>query len=97
MKVSKNIASVHAGGGCPLLQEKVPDHGAGRLCAVPVSALHLALGGSKKVKSSIVYRSTFSGSMRIKSKKVLPTDVDEARKMELLATGMRNIFTQHHF
>ena len=51
-----------------------------------LNALHLALGGTKKVKSSVIYR-TFSGSMRIESKKVLPTDVDENRKKELLATG----------
>jgi len=51
-----------------------------------LNALHLALGGTKKVKSSVIYK-TFSGSMSIESKKILPTDVDEARKKELLATG----------
>merc|ERR1719430_3004437 len=44
-----------------------------------LNALHLALGGTKKVKSSVIYK-TFSGSMSIESKKILPTDVDDARK-----------------
>ena len=43
-----------------------------------LNALHLALGGTKKVKSSVIYK-TFSGSMSIESKKILPTDVDDAR------------------
>ena len=51
-----------------------------------LNALHLALGGTKKRNSSIIYK-TFSGSMRIHTKKILPTDVDKAKKDELLATG----------
>lgn len=52
-----------------------------------LNALHLALGGTKKHSSSIIYKS-FSGGMRIHSKKILPTEIsDEARKQELLATG----------
>lgn len=51
-----------------------------------LNALHLALGGTKKHSSSIIYK-TFSGGMRIHSKKILPTEItDEARKAELLAT-----------
>jgi len=51
-----------------------------------LNALHLALGGTKKIKSSVIYK-TFSGSMNIQSKKILPPDVDEEKKKELLATG----------
>ena len=52
-----------------------------------LNALHLALGGTKKHSSSIIYK-TFSGGMRIHSKKILPTDItDDARKKELLASG----------
>lgn len=51
-----------------------------------LNALHLALGGTKKSKSSIIYR-TFRGEMRIHTKKLLPNDVDDAKKEELRATG----------
>ena len=55
-----------------------------------LNALHLALGGTKKIKSSVIYK-TFSGSMNIQSKKILPPDVDEEKKKELLATGRDHI------
>ncbi len=51
-----------------------------------LNTLHLALGGTKKATSSIIYKS-FSGSMKIHSKKLLPADVDPAKKDELLASG----------
>ena len=52
-----------------------------------LNALHLALGGTKKHSSSIIYK-TFSGGMRIHSKKILPTELtDDAKKAELLASG----------
>ena len=51
-----------------------------------LNALHLALGGTKKPSSSIIYK-TFRGSMRIYTKKIMPTDVDDFRKREMLATG----------
>jgi len=52
-----------------------------------LNKLHLALGGTKKRSSSIIYK-TFCGGMRIHSKKILPTEVtDEDKKAELLATG----------
>lgn len=51
-----------------------------------LNALHLSLGGTKKASSSIIYK-TFRGEMRIHTKKILPTDVDESKKAELLASG----------
>ena len=52
-----------------------------------LNALHLALGGTKKRTSSIIYK-TFCGGMKIHSKKLLPSEVqDEAKKAELLASG----------
>ena len=56
-----------------------------------LNKLHLALGGTKKRSSSIIYK-TFCGGMRIHSKKILPTEVtDEDKKAELLATGEYSI------
>lgn len=51
-----------------------------------LNSLHMALGGTKKKKSSIVYQQ-FMGSMRIHTKKILPTDIDAAKRAELLRTG----------
>jgi len=51
-----------------------------------LNALHLALGGTKKKKSSVIYES-FLGKMKIHTKKLLPTDVDDFKRMELLKTG----------
>jgi hypothetical protein len=44
------------------------------------------VGGTKKKKSSIVYQQ-FMGSMRIHTRKILPTDIDAAKRAELLRTG----------
>jgi hypothetical protein len=45
-----------------------------------------SLGGTKKKKSSIVYRQ-FMGSMRIHTRKILPTDIDAAKRAELMRSG----------
>merc|ERR1719290_776910 len=50
-----------------------------------LNALHLALGGTKKRSSSVIYKS-FLGSMKIHTKKLLPTDVDDFRRLELQKT-----------
>lgn len=44
-----------------------------------LNALHLALGGTKKFKSSVINQ-TFRGSMKIQTKKILPPDIDDAKK-----------------
>ena len=51
-----------------------------------LNALHLALGGTKKVKSSVINK-TFRGSMKIQTKKILPPDIDDAKKTELIESG----------
>lgn len=57
-----------------------------------LNALHLALGGTKKRNSSIIYK-TFQGCMRIYTKKILPTDVSEERKKEMLSSGKPKAFS----
>ena len=51
-----------------------------------LNSLHMALGGTKKRSSSIIYKQ-FLGSMRIHTKKIMPTDVDPKRQRELQASG----------
>jgi len=51
-----------------------------------LNSLHMALGGTKKKSSSIIYKQ-FLGSMRIHTKKILPTDLDAKRSAELQASG----------
>jgi len=51
-----------------------------------LNSLHLALGGTKKRSSSVVYKN-FLGSMKIHSKKILPTDLDGFRKLEAQQSG----------
>jgi hypothetical protein len=48
-----------------------------------LNALHIALNGSKKHDSSIVYRS-FLGSMRIYTRKIPPIELEEEQKEALL-------------
>lgn len=48
-----------------------------------LNALHIALNGSKKRDSSIVYRS-FLGSMRIYTRKIPPIELEEEQKEALL-------------
>ncbi|XP_065347012.1 ubiquitin carboxyl-terminal hydrolase 39 [Cloeon dipterum] len=50
-----------------------------------LNALHMALNGTKKSTSSIIYRS-FHGSMRIYSRKIPPVELDDRQKAELLRT-----------
>lgn len=51
-----------------------------------LNALHLALNGTKKVTSSIVYK-TFLGAMRIHSQRIPPIDSTDAEKKELMETA----------
>ena len=52
-----------------------------------LNALHMALNGTKKRDSSVVFKS-FQGEMRIWTKKILPTEItDEKRKREMEANG----------
>jgi hypothetical protein len=50
-----------------------------------LNALHLALNGTKKSTSSIIYRS-FHGAMKIYSRKIPPVELDDRQKAELLKT-----------
>ena len=50
-----------------------------------LNKLHLALGGTKKRSSSIIYK-TFCGGMRIHSKKILPTEVTDEKSHYLDCT-----------
>lgn len=50
-----------------------------------LNALHMALGGTKKAQSSIIYKA-FRGEMRIHTKKILPTDVEESKREEMLTS-----------
>jgi len=51
-----------------------------------LNSLHLALGGTKKRSSSVIYKN-FMGSMKIHSKKIMPTDIDGFRKLEAEKSG----------
>jgi len=51
-----------------------------------LNSLHLALGGTKKKSSSIVYKN-FLGSMKIHTRKILPTDVDGFRQAQMEESG----------
>ncbi|XP_037068844.1 U4/U6.U5 tri-snRNP-associated protein 2-like [Pollicipes pollicipes] len=50
-----------------------------------LNALHMALGGTKKRGSSIVYK-TFQGRMRMYSRKMPPTELTPEQKRELLSS-----------
>ncbi|XP_015115712.1 U4/U6.U5 tri-snRNP-associated protein 2 [Diachasma alloeum] len=50
-----------------------------------LNALHLALNGSKKPNSSIIYK-TFLGHMRIYTRKIPPLELEESQRSELLNT-----------
>ncbi|XP_065161497.1 ubiquitin carboxyl-terminal hydrolase 39 [Atheta coriaria] len=50
-----------------------------------LNELHRALNGTKKRKSSIIFK-TFLGSMKIYSRKIPPTDLDEKQKWQLMQT-----------
>jgi len=59
---------------------------AGNLLPWFLNSLHMALGGTKKKKSSIVYQQ-FLGTMRIHTKKILPPDLERAKKIQLEKSG----------
>lgn len=50
-----------------------------------LNALHIALNGSKKGDSSIIYK-TFLGQMRIYTRKIPPLELEESQRSELLNT-----------
>lgn len=50
-----------------------------------LNALHLALNGTKKPTSSIIYK-TFLGAMRIHSQRIPPIDATDKEKDELMLT-----------
>ncbi|KAH0568896.1 U4/U6.U5 tri-snRNP-associated protein 2 [Cotesia glomerata] len=50
-----------------------------------LNALHIALNGSKKRDSSIIYK-TFLGHMRIYTRKIPPLELEESQRSELLNT-----------
>lgn len=50
-----------------------------------LNQLHLALNGTKKQDSSIIYKS-FLGSMRMYTRKIPPTELDDKQKAALLLT-----------
>ncbi len=50
-----------------------------------MNAMHLSLGGTRKAGSSYIYK-TFQGRMKVYSRKVLPMDISEKEKKELLKT-----------
>lgn len=50
-----------------------------------LNALHLALNGTKKRDSSIIYK-TFLGHMRIYTRKIPPLELEESQRSELLNT-----------
>ena len=51
-----------------------------------LNSLHMALGGSKKKKSSIIYKN-FLGSMKIHTKKIIPSDLDGFKRLEAEKSG----------
>jgi len=59
---------------------------AGSLLPWILNSLHMALGGTKKKKSSIVFQQ-FLGTMRIHTKKILPPDLDRAKRIQLEKSG----------
>jgi len=50
-----------------------------------LNALHMALGGTSKRKSSIIYKA-FQGKMKIYTMKIPPIDMEEKQKAEILQT-----------
>lgn len=50
-----------------------------------LNALHIALNGTKKKDSSIIYK-TFLGNMRIYTRKIPSLELEESQRAELLNT-----------
>ena len=59
-----------------------------------LNKLHLALNGTKKRSSSIIYK-TFCGGMRIHSKKILPTEVTDEDKKAPSTNGWSGQLPNH--
>ncbi|XP_039276651.1 U4/U6.U5 tri-snRNP-associated protein 2 isoform X1 [Nilaparvata lugens] len=58
-----------------------------------LNALHLALNGTKKPDSSVIYR-TFLGSMRIHSRKIPPVELEDGQRAALQLTDEYKSSTQ---
>ena len=72
---------------CSKKQFQITEQGdAGAFLPWFLNSLHLALGGTKKKKSSIIYKN-FLGSMRIHTKKIIPTDIDGFKRLEAERSG----------
>jgi len=72
---------------CSKKQFQITEQGdAGTFLPWFLNSLHLALGGSKKKKSSVIYKN-FLGSMRIHTKKIIPTDLDGFKRLEAERSG----------
>lgn len=62
-----------------------------------LNALHMALNGTKKADSSIIYKA-FLGSMRIYTRKIPATELDDRQKAAmLLTTEYQDVVTESPF
>ncbi|KAH9645767.1 hypothetical protein HF086_012494 [Spodoptera exigua] len=61
-----------------------------------LNSLHMALNGTKKPNSSIIYKS-FLGHMRIYTRKLPPTDADDAAKVDLNSEEYSEMITESPF
>ncbi len=72
---------------CSKKQFEITEQGdAGAFLHWFLNSLHLALGGSKKKKSSVIYKN-FLGSMRIHTRKIIPTYIDGFKRLEAERSG----------
>ncbi|XP_053601439.1 ubiquitin carboxyl-terminal hydrolase 39 [Plodia interpunctella] len=61
-----------------------------------LNSLHMALNGTKKPNSSIIYKS-FLGHMRIYTRKLPPPDADDAAKVDLTSEEYNEMITESPF
>ncbi|PZC74949.1 ubiquitin carboxyl-terminal hydrolase 39 [Helicoverpa armigera] len=61
-----------------------------------LNSLHMALNGTKKPNSSIIYKS-FLGHMRIYTRKLPPADADDAAKVDLNSEEYSEMITESPF
>ncbi|XP_050663859.1 U4/U6.U5 tri-snRNP-associated protein 2 isoform X2 [Leptidea sinapis] len=61
-----------------------------------LNSLHMALNGTKKTNSSIIYKS-FLGHMRIYTRKLPPPDADDAAKVDLNSEEYSEMITESPF
>ncbi|CAG9783228.1 unnamed protein product [Diatraea saccharalis] len=61
-----------------------------------LNSLHMALNGTKKANSSIIYKS-FLGHMRIYTRKLPPPDADDAAKVDLNSEEYSEMITESPF